>query len=202
MSVLRNELIETQKTRTDLIKWKLILVSAILAAAFGLTSSIEKSNILSNIKLSNIKAILCCIPFICAYVDLQCSALYLRIRGIAAFLLNTEPRDTESQILHDYEKFMDCARKEIQKSEDSFGKQSLQTVAIFAFSQIINIFITIYGAIASIISVINSSKFPDIISNSVIFIFGLLGIWYTEWINKTYRSRLEIIKNTKCNSSK
>lgn len=184
MSVLRNELIDTQKVRTDLIKWKLILVSVILAAAFGFTASTEKSN-----RLPDIKIILCCIPFICAYVDLQCSALYLRIRGIAAFLRFTEPCDNESRILHEYEKFMYSVRKKFQERGKLFIKSSLQTIAIFWFSRLINIFVALYGVIASIISKQSTNSF----SNYIILIFGILGILVTEWIFRVSRNRIKII---------
>lgn len=39
---LRDEIIESQKARTDLMKWKLILVAAIGAAGFGIGSNVPQ----------------------------------------------------------------------------------------------------------------------------------------------------------------
>lgn len=41
---LRDEIIESQKARTDLMKWKLILVAAIGAAGFGIGSHVPQGS--------------------------------------------------------------------------------------------------------------------------------------------------------------
>jgi hypothetical protein len=76
MDSLRSELIETQKVRTDLIKWKLILVSVLAATGLGFTE-------IKSVPYAEV--VLCCIPFVCAYVDLQCASLSLRISGISFY---------------------------------------------------------------------------------------------------------------------
>ena len=65
MEPLRNEIIESQKARTDLMKWKFILVSGLGAAGLGFTGKSDDSTI-EHVTI----LVLCCIPFVCAYVDL------------------------------------------------------------------------------------------------------------------------------------
>src|SRR5713226_1515874 len=75
---LRDEIIESEKARTDFIKWKLILVAAIGSAALGLSSK-ESSN-------GNLGILLALIPFVCLYVDAVCFHNEIRIMTIARFL--------------------------------------------------------------------------------------------------------------------
>jgi hypothetical protein len=71
---LRNEVIESQKARTDLFKGKIILVAAIGAAGLGIGNTTGKNYNL-----------LCLIPLVCVYVDILCSHMNLRIRPSAIF---------------------------------------------------------------------------------------------------------------------
>jgi len=71
---LRDEIIESQKARTDLIKWKLVLVAAIGAAGLGATGN------------DPVPVLLIVIPFVCLYVDAVCFHNDLRIFAIARYL--------------------------------------------------------------------------------------------------------------------
>jgi hypothetical protein len=71
---LRDEIVESQKTRTDLIKWKLVLVAAI--GAFALDSNRPQPNTI----------LLTLIPFVCLYVDAVCFHNDIRIMAIGRFL--------------------------------------------------------------------------------------------------------------------
>lgn len=76
---LRDEIIESQKVRTDLLKWKLIIVSALGMAAVGVGAKdeiAEKPPIM----------LLALIPIVCLYVDVVCFHSHLRIMAIAKFL--------------------------------------------------------------------------------------------------------------------
>lgn len=75
---LRDEIIESEKARTDLMKWKLILVAAIGAAAFGLGSTAAPKG--------NPGVLLALVPFVCLYVDALCFHNEIRIMTIAQFL--------------------------------------------------------------------------------------------------------------------
>jgi hypothetical protein len=61
MEILRQEIIEAQKIRAELNKWKLLIVSALTAVGLGLTESRS---------VPYAELVLCGIPFACAYVDL------------------------------------------------------------------------------------------------------------------------------------
>jgi hypothetical protein len=60
MSALREEIIEAEKARTDLLKWKLIIVSGLGAAGLGFTG---QSNV------PGAPFVLLLIPGVCLYVD-------------------------------------------------------------------------------------------------------------------------------------
>ena len=79
---LRDEIVESQKARTDLIKWKLVLVAAIGAAGLGATPGQPNP------------VLLALVPFVCLYVDAVCFHNDLRIFAIAQFLRTSTDRDT------------------------------------------------------------------------------------------------------------
>lgn len=76
MDKLREEIIEAEKMRADLIKWKLLLVAGLGATGLGLNGSSH----------DGITELLCLIPFVCVYVDLLARHLNLRIHVIAEFM--------------------------------------------------------------------------------------------------------------------
>lgn len=78
MASLRDEIIEAQKTRSDLLKWKLILVAGLGGTGLGL-----KSNSSGDF---NILLLLPLIPLVCVYVDLLCRHLNLRMSIIGHFI--------------------------------------------------------------------------------------------------------------------
>ena len=97
MNTLRQEVLESQKVRSDLLTWKLILVAALGTAGLGFTKNGEG--------FDNLHLILCLIPFVCLYVDLLCRHLSLRVIVIGSFVRTYKP-DNEFGVLSDYEKFI------------------------------------------------------------------------------------------------
>ena len=93
-SKLRDEIIECQKARTDLLKWKIILVAALGGGAFGIGATADSAR----------PILLGLIPLVCAYVDVVCIHNDIRIRIIGSFL---ESQGTDDQIKA-YEGY--CAR--------------------------------------------------------------------------------------------
>ena len=75
MDALRPELIETQKIRSDLMKWKLLIVSGIGGAALGFSGSNGNAPTGAHLALA-------IIPIACFYVDLLCRHLSLRNKAI------------------------------------------------------------------------------------------------------------------------
>jgi hypothetical protein len=105
---LRDEIIESQKARTDLIKWKLLLVAAIGAA--GVQSSSGRPSPL----------LLTLVPFVCLYADTVCFHNDIRIMAIARFL-RTRPIDDGPSPLVAYEQY--CTANRASFSLESFALQ-------------------------------------------------------------------------------
>jgi hypothetical protein len=78
---LRTEIIESQKTQAEFIKWKLIAVGAIASISLGFTGSTAASANRNGLQL-----LLCAIPLVCAYVDFVSLHIMIRIVTIGAFL--------------------------------------------------------------------------------------------------------------------
>ena len=101
---IRQEIRETQNIRSDLFKWKLIISAALGAVGLGITKGSQLSDYRSNVDL-----LFCLIPFVCAYVDLLCYHLNLRILIINKFFNRFTIDDNqvndwkEIYLLHHYE---------------------------------------------------------------------------------------------------
>jgi hypothetical protein len=78
MDSLRKEIVESQKMRVDLMKWKLILIAGIGGVAIGLTEKLPKD--------FDSRLLLCLLPIANIYVDLMCRHLTLRILVIGRYL--------------------------------------------------------------------------------------------------------------------
>ncbi len=91
---LRDEIMQAEETRSDLLKWKLGLVGAVGAAGLGFAGSVE---------LRHADLVLCVLPPVALYVDLLTLHLTLRIQVIGAFLATAI--DQESSVYRDYERF-------------------------------------------------------------------------------------------------
>jgi hypothetical protein len=90
---LRDEIIESQKAQTDLVKWKLILVAAI--GATGLRAVPDTP--------ANAPILLALIPLVCIYVDAVCFHCEIRIMSIARFLrFSTEPGLKEDRVYEEH----------------------------------------------------------------------------------------------------
>jgi len=180
MEILRQEVIETQKARSELIKWKLLLVSALGAAGLGFAKS--DSDI-------NAEVLLCCIPFVCAYVDSQYMNLSLRIMGIATFFKEVAPHFGVSRPLIEYEKFMNFSRRKIRESHIKLGRHSPQSWIIRASSVLFSGLIAIY-ALASFMLRRPSSNIWLLI---VMFLTGIGGIAFDLWLFRHSKDRQKII---------
>jgi hypothetical protein len=76
---LRAEIVETQKTGADFVKWKLIATATVASLLVGVGRARLNDD-------GHLQLLICLIPLICAYVDLVSSDLAIRILAIAAFL--------------------------------------------------------------------------------------------------------------------
>lgn len=76
---LRDEIIESQKARTELMKWKLILVAALGGASLGIGSNLPTDR-------NPPYGLLGLVPLVCLYVDAVCIHIELRIMAIGRFI--------------------------------------------------------------------------------------------------------------------
>ena len=90
------EIIESQKARSDLLKWKVVVVGALAATGLGLVKTRGPGQRYADL-------VLCAIPIIAAYIDLLCRHLSLRILVIGAYRRKARVRD-------EYEDFAELAR--------------------------------------------------------------------------------------------
>ncbi len=121
---LRDEIIESEKARTDFLKWKLILVAAIGGAGLGIGLS-EKA-------CSKPVALLALIPFVSLYVDAVCFHNQLRIMAIAKFLRTKLPA---TELARQYEQY--CT--------DHRSHFSLEHVALLATTLFLSILVFSIG---------------------------------------------------------
>jgi hypothetical protein len=82
MEGLRTEIIESQKTQADFLKWKLISVAAVASISLGLAPT-------GGTALEGAKLLMCLVPLVCAYVDLISLHLMIRILTIGIYLKNS-----------------------------------------------------------------------------------------------------------------
>lgn len=173
IEAFRNEIVDAAKSRTDLLKWKLILVSALAAIGLGI------SNPISNVKpLISTHLALCLIPIVCVYVDLLCKHLQIRILAISEFFQSQEYKlDTNTNdflYFHLYEKFCNDVRTEF-----NFEDWAQQGATIFLSALIITA--------AFILSLSGMHLLALVLS-------GVCGIVFTWLINKSYRNRCKRLR--------
>ncbi len=122
---LRDEIIEAQKARVDLLKWKIILVTGIGGAGLGLGGPTGAT---PNYYL------FCLIPLVCVYVDILCSHMNLRIMVIGRFLLMTSHARIENPTEVQYERFVEKARA-MPVSQPSASSGGISAFAFEDFAQ-------------------------------------------------------------------
>ena len=123
MISLRSEILEAEKARYDLLKWKLVLVAGLGAAGFGIGGG--KSDVIAQLDLDYL---ICLIPLVCIYVDVLCLHMNLRIMVIARFIRCT---DSGGSGLKDYENFARDAHRMTPQSHYA-NDSSNNTVSAYA----------------------------------------------------------------------
>jgi hypothetical protein len=134
METLRTELVETQKVRSDLLKWKLLIVAGISGAALGLSKSGSGS------AAPNAHFALAVIPIACVYVDLLCRHLSLRNKAIGLFIGFHVHND---KTLRDYEQFY------LHLSKKAWAGVSFESVALVGCTIFLSLMIVPIGILAS-----------------------------------------------------
>jgi hypothetical protein len=135
---LRQEIVESEKSQADFLKWKFIIVAAVGSLSLGFSSS-------TNTGSPSVRAqsLLCLIPLICAYVDLISLHIMVRVRTIGAFL-----KETGS----DYEKFVSEVRQRTGANPYGF-----ETLALHGSSFLLNVLLLGLGFVAFCVHLASSS---------------------------------------------
>lgn len=174
MESLKEELLQAQKTRDDLMKWKLLLVSGIGAAALGFS----KSSAVSQAELA-----LCLIPLACCYVDLLCRNLSIRTKLLSRFL-SEELQGTDSA-----EARFECFYQAFNKTRTKEKKEdALEGFALIVSTLVLSIAIIPVGIAASKIERLCEWPSPLFVIAGVA---GLLFSWLIHWKYRIQRDLIE-----------
>ncbi len=177
----KDRLSESQKTRDNLMKWKLVIVAAISSAALGFS----KSKPLPYSELA-----LCLIPFACCYIDLLCRNLSIRTKMIGQFLAKEgEPLELF------YKDFKD--KLESNKNETSKDKKeySLESLALRGSTYFLSAGIIPIG-IATHLMGETITTCSDILKSWPIYLFiisGSSGLYLSYYIQKKYFKQRESV---------
>jgi hypothetical protein len=179
---LRQEILNSQQARSDLLKWKLGLVGALGAVGLGLAGANTPGHA---------DLVLCAVPFVSVYVDLLCRHLSLRMLVIGRyFAISGVTERSEREDLARYENLVEQARSlnlESWRSGEGDGTGgdafSLEEWAISWSSAILAVGVAVYG-----VGVAVSSSVP---AGVALIASGVIGIAVTllAWSNYTVRQR-------------
>ena len=186
MDILYQVIIENQKIRTDLLKWKLILCTAL--ASIGLCST----SVTVSQTLPHIDVVLCCIPFVAAYVDLMCSHMSLRVQVIGKFVRLTQFKNEPGKSLHAYEQFVGLTRGEKKGKLSAFA---LESWAMYASSLILSGLVFVYGTFAAFED--GQRTRNTIVHASWFWSAGVIGAALTLGILLSYKLRYKAIDSIK-----
>jgi hypothetical protein len=184
---LRLEILEAEKARSDLLKWKLVLVAALGTIGLGLT----ETNVGHPVVLIGI-------PLVCAYVDLLCRHLTLRIHVIGYFMRSrpevkpvNRDLDWQQNFFRKYEEFADRNRAAF----------ILETVALTVSSVLLSGAVAAYGGYLA-----KTSKQTSVWTERALIGFGLVGIVLALLVERTFGSTKNMIGSQRetqsCHGSK
>jgi hypothetical protein len=206
---LRDEIIESQKARADLFKWKIILVAAIGAAVLGVGDSLGEAGKTAaqagqDSIVSKREYLLCLAPLVCVYTDILVLHLNLRIRVIGKFLrlhpLGAGVDDSAAQ--HAYEVFVDKARQMAKPSfhavvrhiwSEIFGAKVdafvFEDIALHVSTMLLSLFVVLWGVAHW------RGLFPGNIQGDprVFWAAGLLGAAVSAWTLVAYHRRVKAL---------
>ena len=170
-SKLPDEIIEAQKARSDLLKWKLALIAALGALGFGLMKEVSPAPLL-----------LALIPLVSLYVDLLCSNLNLRQVVIGAYF-RTARQDAYETFVHDHRRVFDL--------EDS--ALSWSTMAVCLLVAIVGVafeFPEMFGVPAAKLDLCSA---PAAAIGKILTASGGLGLLLSLLALWAYRSRVKLL---------
>jgi hypothetical protein len=183
---LRTEIIEAQKARSDLFKWKIILVATLGAVALGLgPKDILPPTASAPPRFLN-DYLLCIIPFVCLYVDILCSHMNLRMLVIGhylrlAHLKKGEPNDAE------YEDFAQAARA--MKAVPWHRAARQKDLSAYALEDLVQNYSTVvFCLLVCLWGIV--AWYKEWAAPLPFIITGLAGMAATRWQSNGYRRRV------------
>lgn len=189
INMLRTEIIESEKTKTDLMKWKLVLIAGVGSTTFGLAQSAI---------LLKFQYLICLLPCVCLYVDLIYFQINLKIISIGSFIRQLKPLDSQKPDISTmilYEKYVEKIRKTQNQNSWSFERWAIQGSSILS-----SIFVILFGFIVTIFEKCTPSCSPsvdiyDLLKEFFLFFFtGLIGLITTIFISKLFENKKIFIK--------
>jgi hypothetical protein len=175
MDELRREIMQSEASIIDLMKWKLILVGGIGAVGLGLTNE-------ASAKTPEVSAlILCVIPFACNYVDALCKSLEIKIcklRTVLAHVGDELAKDPEEKLFVGYAFGRDC----------DIGGDALRLFRIFTLEELVLTFSTAtinLGLIFYAIIFLSQRQF--------VIISAVAGFLFMIYVETVYRIHLKRI---------
>ena len=177
MEILREEIMEAQKIRAELNKWKLVIVSALAAIGLGLTD-------LPSVPYAEL--VLCGIPFACAYVDLLHYHQGLIISVVGEFMRsNVANRSGETNAdLVNYEQYS----WKMRELRDERGRK----IDVFALERYAVSWSSIFLSMAIALYALIRSTQPTSIA---IALCGLIGTTIIIWVRRSYQVRRNALRS-------
>lgn len=172
----RNQIVETQKVCSGLMKWKLVLVAGIGTVGLGIHRG----------DLPHPVVVLMLIPLVCVYVDALCAHRSLRIQASGAFTAEN-PASTgnhEGQFARNYERFNDELR-----TQRGLRLESLALHWSTAFASVLSL-----GLGLLLMSGGPQAHFPPNLSFAALVVSGILGLTCTILVSVFDKSRSNHIR--------
>ncbi|MEL6554250.1 MAG: hypothetical protein AAFQ63_12415 [Cyanobacteria bacterium J06621_11] len=197
LDAFRNEIVEAEKSRIDLLKWKLFLVAAIGSVGLGFNPD-ESSPIISPTIL------LCFVPMICVYVDSLCRHLQLRILAISDFYSRYDyrnGRDDTDDMIRCFSRYENFCHKVREGETDIFD---LEDWAMDNSTKVLSGLVIFTAVFLAIDRSANSSPFTSELMVSTVFqclfliISGWIGIRSSESVDQEFqrkRKKLRAVAN-------
>jgi len=165
---LRNEIIESEKSQADILKWKLIAIAGVASVSLGVGSTAAVPEAA--------RLLICLVPLICIYVDLISLHIMTRIITIGFYLKESG---------NVYEQFAFEVRYKTAANPFIF-----EAVVLHGSSLVFN-------AIILVLCLVFPQTLPNWPSayTTAYALAGLLGIIATLWVLMMYKMRLKEVRD-------
>jgi hypothetical protein len=175
MSDLRQEIIEAQKMRAEILKWKLILVAALGAVGLGFSHP-------ESVHVPNAYLVLLLVPLVCFYVDLLCKHMSLRMIVIGTFLRSRSSNADDAA----YERFVSDARAMGPRRTNVFA---FEEWALDGSTAVLSLLVVLVGLVPSSLGISISTIDEYLFIGS-----GVSGLLLTLMVRFFYKRRLAALE--------